>query len=49
LKQTERETLYEELTRTAHLQYKGKIKPKEADFVFLLMVSGLRFGLPRVC
>ena len=48
LKQIERETLYEELTHTAHPQYKGKIKPREADFVFLLMVSGLRFDEARL-
>ena len=48
LKQAERETLYEELTHTAHPEYKGKIKPREADFVFLLMVSGLRFDEARL-
>jgi integrase len=38
----ERETIFEELSHTDHPEYKGKLKPREADFVFLLMVTGLR-------
>ena len=48
LKRSERENLYQELTISFHEQYDGKIKPKEADFVFLLMVSGLRFDEARL-
>ena len=48
LMRSERENLYQELTISSHDQYDGKIKPKEADFVFLLMVSGLRFDEARL-
>jgi len=48
LERNERRSLFEELSHARHSEYKGKLKPAQADFILLLMVTGLRLDEARL-
>jgi integrase len=48
LESDERRDLFAELSRVRHADYAGKLKPAQADFILLLMVTGLRLDEARL-
>jgi len=48
LQKSERRALFEELSTVDHPEYKGNLKPSQADFVLLLMITGLRLDEARL-
>jgi integrase len=48
LERDERRSLFEELDHVRHSGYAGKLKPAHADFILLLMVTGLRLDEARL-
>ncbi|MDA1370049.1 MAG: tyrosine-type recombinase/integrase [Proteobacteria bacterium] len=48
LESAERRALFAELSRVRHPGYAGKLKPAQADFILLLMVTGLRLDEARL-
>lgn len=47
LSRDERRDIFDELSHVSHPEYKGNLKDNQADFVLLLMVTGLRFDEAR--
>jgi integrase len=48
LQREERRALFDELSTVSHKEYRGNLKSSQADFVLLLMITGLRLDEARL-